>query len=279
MPVFNPYIATHPRTSRRQSEVSSANDGAAKIPRVGVNKSDLEAQGIQYGWSAGPLTPQEVREMSSSELRWHELFNADNLEKALALPAKIKEGKDIDRQWAIKRMWEGRVSPEQDENARAAGDAFAIRHPTFARTIENAMLMVEHMKSRGLDATEISSYTTAFRELTEQGKLTVAPAESADDFYKAHPELHDRRTPQVIAARAARTEQTAKHFEAAASAAVKGNVVNVVDYEHEPGRGVPPYSEIDKASLRSLVQKMSSAELAEKCQNDSSFKKALDSLE
>jgi hypothetical protein len=277
MPVFNPYIATSPRTSRRQKEDSAATAGTSKVPRVGVNKSDLEAQGIQYEWTARPLTYNEVREMPSSELRWHEQFNAVNLEKALTLHAKIREGKDIDRQWAVRRMWEGKATHEEDAKARAAGDAFAQRHPTFARTIESAEIMVEYMRQNDLNATEVSSYTKAFNALVEEGKLTPATPQSADEFLRSHVELHEKRTPPLIAARNAKAQQTKKYFEAAANVTAKGTITRLTDYPDEH-QGIPPYSEIEKASLRAKVKNMSSSELADKCQNDPSFKKALDSL-
>src|SRR5216117_3925511 len=114
MPVFNSYIATR-KTSRHQKDSSSA--GAAKVPRVGVNKSDLEAQGIQNGWTAGPLTYNQAREMSSSEFRWHEQFNADALEKALALPGIRKRNEDIDAQWAAKKLWNDTTKPTPEQAA------------------------------------------------------------------------------------------------------------------------------------------------------------------
>jgi hypothetical protein len=274
MPVFNAYIATSHRTSRRQKEDSAATAGTAKIPRVGVNKSDLEAQGTQYGWTARPLTYQEVRRMPSSELRWHEQFNAANLENALASPAKIKEGKDIDRQWAVRRMWEGRATAEEDEKARIAGDAFATRTPQFARTIENATLMIEHMKARDWDATKIESYVAAFRELTEQGKLTVAPAQSADEFLAAHPELHDTRTPPIIEARHQREQNTEALAAKSVAATSEGNVARLVDYG--PRRhGVP---EPEKYSFKQKIRSMSASEIAQRCQDDLAFRKALDEL-
>ena len=71
-------------------------------------------------------------------------------------------------------------------------------------------------------------------------------------------------------------EQFQKAKEATATAG--WGATSVTDYGQEP-RGLAPYSEISKASLRSLVRNMSSAALEEKCQTDPSFKKALDSLE
>jgi len=252
----------------------------AKAPAGGLKgREELKAMGERNGWADDELTARDVTNLSADHYLWFEAFFPARLEHAAEIENNRRLNAERMPSWNARRMWAGNATKDEDEKSRIAGDQFAMRHPQFARTIENATLMIEHMKERDLDATKIESYAVAFLELTEQRKLTVAPAESADDFYKAHPELHDRRTPPVIAARAARTEQTAKHFEAAASAAVKGNVVNVVDYEHEPGRGVPPYSEIDKASLRNLARKMSSAELQAKCESDPSFRKALDALD
>jgi len=177
--------------------------------------------------------------------------------------------------WNARRMWEGRATPEEDERARIAGDTFATRTPQFARTMENATLMVEHMKLRDFDATEMSSYFTAFRELTEQGKLIVAPAQSADQYLAAHAELHDHRTPPLIQVREAKAAQTAKHFEAAANSTAKGTVVNFTDYAADEA-GYPDYP--SKYSFRRLVESLDADSYARRLKDDPQFAAAIDKL-
>src|SRR5258708_6511972 len=156
--MFNVYEKTH-RFRGKTPKDSPASAGAAKIPRVGVNKSDLEAQGELHGWAARELTFTEVREMSSSELRWHEQFNADNLEKALVTPAKAKEGKDIDRQWATKNFWDkywgtqNQASPEESKRLLAELQQFQASFPQFiASRSENAVLL-EWLRDRHMELT------------------------------------------------------------------------------------------------------------------------------
>jgi uncharacterized tellurite resistance protein B-like protein len=132
-------------------------------------------------------------------------------------------------------MWKGKATPEEDEKARAAGDQFAIRHPQFARTIENATLMIEYMQAHDLDATDISSYTTAFRELSAEGKLTLVEAQSATDFYKEHKELHPTQIPPLVAARNAKKAATEKFFAEARAdtATARAGATRVTDYGHD----------------------------------------------
>jgi len=58
---------------------------------------------------------------------------------------------------------EGKATPEQDVKARAAGNEFAIRFPTFERTVENAQIMVEYMREQSLDATRVDNYVAAYK--------------------------------------------------------------------------------------------------------------------
>src|SRR5260370_13566262 len=168
---FNAYIATRPRTSRRRTE-DSASAGAAKIPRVGVNKSDLEAQGELYGWTARPLSYNEVREMSSSELRWHEKLNAANLEKALATPAKAREGKDR----AIKKLWDNQTqaTPEQAAEIWNALQRFRQAYPQFLPRAENEIVLL-WLKERNMLVT-FENIVQAFEANALEGRLYLNPS-------------------------------------------------------------------------------------------------------
>jgi len=244
------------------------------------SKSELKSLGERRGWTVREISAREIQQMSAEEVLWHEAFNRDNFDGALERQRTAKHNREAMGQWAVRLMWEGKATPEQDVKARAAGNEFAIRFPTFERTVENAQIMVEHMREHSLDATRVDNYVAAYKALVEDGKLTPAPAQSSTDFYKAHPELHDTRTPPIIAARNAKQAATEKFFAEAreSTATARSGATRVTDYGNEQ-QGVPPYSDIEKTSLRSLVRRMSAAELEEKCQNDPSFKKALDSLE
>jgi hypothetical protein len=240
------------------------------------SKAELKSLGERKGWTAREVSMREIRQqMSAEEVLWHEAFNKENFDRAFTLAENRRLNQERMPVWNVKRMWAGHATKEEGEKSRNAGDQFAIRHPQFERTIENAMLMVEYMKSQDLDATKVQSYETAFRELTAEGKLTLVEAESADDFLRKHPELHERRTPPIIVARTAKAEATQEYFAQAASARATGNVVNVVDYGPQ-AHGVPP--EPDKYSFKQKVRSMSASEIAQRCQDDPAFHKALDKL-
>jgi hypothetical protein len=276
MPVFNVYEKTNPRKKSKPFN-EGATAGTAKVSsRGGKSREELKALGDRNGWTVRELSMREIcQQMSADEVVWHEVFNKENFDKAVERDAVAGERKNIDAQWAVRRMWEGGATPAENEKCRIAGDSFARRTPQFARTMGNAMLMIEHMQAHDLDATKIETYTTAFRELTEQGKLTVAPAESADDFLRNHPELHDRRTPPLIQVREDKAARTAKHFEAAANATAKGTVVNITDYPTEQS-GYPAAP--TKYSFRRLLDSLSAEDYQKRLNEDRQFAAAIDKL-
>ena len=214
--------------------------------------------------------------MSADETLWHEAFNKENWDRAFTLSENGRLNRERMPIWNVRRMWRGEASGEETEKARIAGDQFATRFPQFERSLPNAELMVAYMRDHDLDATKIESYVIAYRELTEQGKLTVAPAQSADEFLAQHPELIDRRTPPLIAARNAKAEQTTKHFEAAANATAKGTVVNFTDYPGEQS-GYPAAP--TKYSFRRLLESLSAAEYQKRLNEDAAFAAAVDKIQ
>jgi hypothetical protein len=274
MPVYNVFEATR-RSKRKIPKDSPVSAGVAKVPRVGVNTSDLEAQGELYGWTAKPLTYNEVLEMSSSELRWHEAFNKENVDRAFTLAENQRLNRERMPVWNVRRMWKGKATPEEDEKARIAGDAFAIRTPQFARTVENATLMIEHMQRNDLDATQVSSYVTAFRVLTAEGKIALATPESADDFLHNHPELHDRRTPPIIAARNVKVLATAEHFQRAEAATASAGVTQVTKYPESERIG---YGDHTRYSFRKLLDSLPADDYKKRLIEDKSFSAAVDKL-
>ena len=274
---YNAYEATNPRLSKNKPLNEGASAGGAKTPRVAVNKSDLEAQAAAHGWQPRSFKSiREIREMSSAEYRYHEIYNAENLRDVFEREAVKEHNKQVHPVWEARRMWAGKATPDENARARAAGDAFAVRFPQFERSLANAQTMISYMEQHDLDATRVESYVTAFRALREQGKLTLAKAQSADEFYETHAELHDSRVPPLIAARHAREENTEAHFAKSASATSEGSVTRIVDYKRQK-HGVPPES--DKYSFKMKVRSMSADELAQRCAGDPAFKAALDALD
>ena len=312
--MYNAWVSTR-RTSRRQKE-DSASAGAAKVPLVGVNKSDLEAQGEQYGWTAGPLTYQEVREMSSSELRWHEQFNAANLENALALPAKIKEGKDINHQWATKQFWDKhwgtreQASPEESKRILADLEKFQASFPQFIVSRGENEVVLQWLRDRNLDL-NYRNLADSFEANALEGRIYLNPSaigagaegEVTGTALTNHHNFHlliqpqqrmsetDRLSaqefynahkelhPKQISPFQMQRRQKAESTQAYfAQAASAETKGNVVNVVDygERTHGAPP--EPEKYSFKQKIRSMSASEIAERCAADPSFKKSLDSL-
>ncbi len=237
--------------------------------------AELKSLGERKGWTMHELSMREIRQMSADETSWHEAYNKENFDGAIERDANARHNRQAMGVWDIRRQWREGVTEEQSRRAQEAGAEFARRFPTFEQSIDNAHAIVGFMEENDLDPTEIASYVTAYRELTDQGKLTVAPAESADDYLRNHPELHERRTPPIIAARAAKAEQTAKYFQAAANATAKGTVVSFTDY---PERERIGYGDHTRYSFRKLLDSLDAESYARRLKDDPQFSAALDKL-
>ncbi len=276
--MYNGFIATNTRLKKNKTAKDSPSTaGMAKAPTGGLKgREELKSLGERMDWTVREVSMREIRQMSADETLWHEAFNKENWDRAFTLAENQRTNKERMEIWDKRRMWGGRATPEETEKARAAGDAFATRHPTFARTVENAQEMVRFLEENDLDGTKIESYSTAFRELSAQGKLTLVEPQSADEYLAEHAdELLDRRIPPLIAGRHQREQNTAAHFAKSASATNEGSVTRVVDYGQQK-HGVPPESE--KYSFKMKVRAMSADELAQRCADDPTFRKALDEL-
>src|SRR5206468_6436813 len=119
-----------------------------------------------------------------------------------------------------------------------------------------------------LDATEVSSYMNAFNALVEEGKLTPAPAQSAYEFLRNHPELHDRRTPPLIQTREAKAQATAEHFQKARESTAQAGVTQVTTY---PGRERIGYGDHTRYSFRKLLDSLDSDSYRKRLNEDKSF--------
>ena len=273
MPVFNVYAKTNPRLKKSKPFSEGVSAGTAKTPTTmrGASKKELEGMAARHGWQIRPISYEEILKMSSAEFRFHEVWNKEALDRAFTIEQKRTAELPIEN---VKRMWEGKATPDENEKCRIAGDAFATRTPQFARTMENAQIMVEYMQQNDLDATRVESYVCAYKALVEDGRLTATPAQSADDFLAQHPELIDRRTPPIIAARHQREQNTQAHFASASAATREGSVARLVDYGPQR-HGVP---EPEKYSFKQKIRSMSASEIAQRCKDDPAFRKSLDEL-
>lgn len=271
--IFNAWAATNPRL-KKQAHREAKITKPPVIP-VSVTKEELKSMAAQAGWTIRELTFDELQRMSSSELRFHEIFNRANLDRAFKLEQDRRASKERVPLTRIRLAWSGHSTDEETEAAWKSGNEFALRTPLFPRTWEAATLMADYMKANDLDATRVESYVRAFRELKEQGKIAPVKPESADEFLQHHPELRDTRTPPLIAARHQREQNTAAHFANSAAATSEVGVTRVVDFPREQ-HGVPPQP--DKMSFRKKVQAMSADEIQAECAVNPAFREALDSL-
>src|SRR5260370_539433 len=240
------------------------------------SKSELKALGVRKGWNSIEISVREIEQMSADEVLWHEAFNKENWDRAFTLSENGRLNRERMPIWNVRRMWRGEASGEETEKARIAGDQFATRFPQFHRTLDNAQVMVAYMESHDLNATKLESYVSAYKALMEEGKLSLAPPQSADEFVEAHPELKDNRVPPLVASRHRREQNTTAQFAASTAATNEGSVTRMVDYPHQL-RGVPPQS--DKHSFRMKVRSLSASEIAQRCADDPAFKAALDALD
>src|SRR6266478_10070342 len=256
MPVFNAYEATNPRLKKSKPFNDGATAGTAKVSssRGGKSREELKALGERHGWSARELSMREIQQMSADETLWQGEFNKEGFDRAFTLAENGRLNNERMPIWNVRRMWGGGATPEEDSAARIAGNQFATRCLQFERTIVNAQAIVEWMQAHDLDGTKVESYVTAFQALVEEGKLTPAPTESADDFLRNHAELHDTRTPPIIAARNAKAEQTQKYFEAAANATARAGATQITTYPADE-TGYPNFP--SKYSFRKLVEGLS----------------------
>lgn len=275
--MFNAYEATH-RFKGKTAKDSTSTAGMGKAPAGGLKgREELKSLGERNGWTARELSMCEIQQASADEVLWHEVFNKENLDRAFTLAENQRMNRERMPIWDIRKKWAGitRVTNEEAEAARVAGATFAERFSTFERTEPNALAICAYMADHDLDPKQVSSYVTAFHALVEDGKMSLAPILSADEYLAEHPELRDNRVPPLIAARHQREQRTEAHFAKSASATSEGSVTRVVDYEQQK-HGVPPQS--DKISFRRKVDSMTAEEIRRECEINPGFRAALDAL-
>jgi len=303
------------QTQRSKPKNDSASTaGAPKIATViARSKSELKEWGERMSLAPRTLSKSEINGMSSQEMLWHEAWNGENYKAAFTAEENKKTNKANVAASSTKRMWAGQATEEESQQAYAAAERFASNYSSFVRDTANSQAMVLCMAENNLDATKAQSYVEAFEVLAPQGRLVLSPKAagigseetlsgpalkmyprlhllcqpnrvlkpedklSADDWFAQHPELHETRMPFVVAVRQERAANTAAHEKntEAATVSTRNGKTRVVDYGPQ-GHGVP---QSKKYRFRKLVDSMSSTELAERCQQDPAFKKALDEME
>lgn len=312
--MYNQFLATRPK-ARRQKDDSPATAGAGgKLPRVGVNKSDLEAQGAQNGWTVGPVTPEQVKAMSSAALRWHEQFNAENLDKALTTEQNRAAKQKDQAADTVRKKWlkQAPVTDDEQKQMRDVATQFLRLYPQFIESEANVDAVWNYMQEQNLDPTELSSPVAAFESLAQAGKVSLNPSAisagpersvsgreltshhsfhlllqpqrrtsdvdklSADQFKAAHPELHDTRMPFIVSVRKEREANTTAHKTVTQEVTSSSGSTKVVDYPQEQ-HGVPPQPE--KVSFRKKVNSMTADQIQQECAINPAFRKSLDEME
>lgn len=266
-------------------------------------------------WTPGPRTMSEIREMSSQRVLWEEAWNTEHYNAALALPEKTKAHKDIDSQWKAKKFWDadttgGSVTPDEYKGLTAEFKKFLDHYPQYKtpHADQNNDAMFGWLRDHHM-APIYSNLVLAFEATALAGQLWLNPSAiaagsetevlgtqhhnfhllvqpqrrnpddglSAKQFLAQHDELKDKRTPPLIQAREQKDANTAEFFKQTqdATASTRNGKTRVVDYGPQD-HGVP---QSKKYSFRKLVDSMSSTELAQRCQQDPAFKKALDEME
>jgi hypothetical protein len=267
-----------PTATKRGRASESGMAGTAKIPASAAtaSKEELKAMAARAGWEVRPLTFEEVNKMSSSELRFHELWNKEALDRTFETESNKRHNVEHGAYWDVKRAWK-EPTVEQLTKGYAAQNIFVARfRDQYEATEENGKKLVAYMAERGFDPQVSESYARAFRELIEAGQLTPKKPESADAYLANHPEMRDNRVPPIIAARNAKADATAKHFHAAANATAESGFTRVVDYPQE-SRG-PAYSDVEKASFRNLLKNLSADEFQNRLNEDPTFRASVDRL-
>lgn len=259
----------------RYHELFSPNAVAAAL-KADPKLQTTEQSDKKNGREIRPLTYEEITEkMSSEDAAWHMHHNKQNWESAFAEQERRRASKTHVAKTRVELFWSGHQTDEEAEQSRIAGDTFAKQTPTFARTKENANLMCEFMSNNGLDALRVDSYTKAFRELVEQGRIKPLSYESADQFLSKHEELLPKAVPPLVASKQAKVKATEEHFAKTQAATAKAGSTTVISYEDEQ-TGFPAAP--TKYSFRKLLDSLSAEEYQKRLNEDPAFRKSVDAL-
>ena len=256
--------------------VPSASPGPAKAASAGnASKAELEALAARNGWAPRALTYEDVQRMSSAELRFHEIWNSEALNEAFKQEEARRYRKESVPRTRIQLAWNGHSTAQEDELAYRAGNEFTLGTPSFPRTNEAATLIADYMKRNLMDATRVESYLQAWKALTEEGKITPLPYQSADAFYNEHQELHPTQKPPLIQAKEAKAEATKAAFANAESNTASAGFTNFTDY---PERERIGYGNHTRYSFRKLLDSLDADSYQRRLIEDPSFAAAVDKI-
>src|SRR2546430_14829895 len=117
MPVFNVFEQTNVRRKKNTPFNDGVSAGTAKVSSSGgKSREELKSLGERNGWTQRELSMREIhQQMSADEVVWHEVFNQENYQAAFERDAVAKERKDIDRQWAAKKLWDDTTKPTPEQ--------------------------------------------------------------------------------------------------------------------------------------------------------------------
>ena len=277
--MYNAYLATRQKTRKPKAD-SPATAGMAKTPAGGAKShEELKAIGERNGWTSRELSLREINAMSADETLWHEMFNRENFDNALTCAENQRVNRERQAIWDIRKKWAGTVgvTPEEAQQTRRAGAAFAERFPTFERSEANALKICQYMADHDLDPKQVSSYVEAFHALVETGQMKFAAVQSADEYLAANADtLVDKRVPPLIQARKAKAENTQSFFEKAAAATTQSTVTTLVDYPGELS-GYPAAP--TRYSFKKLLDSLDAESYRKRINDDPAFAAAVDKLQ
>lgn len=244
---------------------------------VGRGKASETVPVSASGRTVRPLTYSEITEKFSAEdSAWHLQHNTKNWQAAFDQEERRRQSKTHVTQTKTKLQWQGNATDEESEQALIAGETFANKFPQFERTLANAQALCRYMQEHDLPGTELSSFITAFRALSEKGELTLAKTESAEEFLKNHSELTaSDQVPPMIQARQAKHQATTEFVAKTQAATAKSGSTTVVAYEDEQ-TGYPAAP--NRYSFRKLLDSLSADEYQRRLNEDPQFAAAIDKL-
>jgi hypothetical protein len=176
--MFNGFISTNPRLRKNTKDDSPTTAGAAKVSTVVArSKDELREWGERMGLTSGPRTIAEIRAMSSQQTLWEEAWNSEDYFAALELQSKLAQAKDIDRQWAAKKLWDDQTEPTPEQSAEIwkSLEKFKQTYPQFIQSrVENQVVLL-WLKDRNMEVT-FPNLVESFEENAFAGKLWLNPS-------------------------------------------------------------------------------------------------------
>jgi hypothetical protein len=159
---------------------------------------ELEVLARKYGWEKKPLTFRQVQNISSQELRFHEIYNKVALEKALNSPVVVAENKKNQEVSSAQRFWANQATEHEVAKAQEGTSVFVSRYPQVRWDYRpNIDALNDWLKAKTLPIA-FNTLVQAFEDLVRRGGLVLNPSvlgigtENEVSGYKLmrHPELH-----------------------------------------------------------------------------------------